>query len=133
MSAGRSAPGRLKLALRRGLLEPHLLVWLILGVLVLACILATPLFLSPRNLRNVFLTQPIGLGLAALGQAFVVIAGGIDLSIGAVVSLLSSLAAGLYRGQPGLHPALVALFLVALGAAAGSINGLIVVGLRVPP
>jgi ribose/xylose/arabinose/galactoside ABC-type transport system permease subunit len=139
MSAGRPVPARkswprrLKQALRRGLLEPHLLVWLILGVLVVACMLATPLFLKPRNLRNVFLIQPIGLGLASLGQAFVVIAGGIDLSIGAVMSLLSSLAAGLFRAQPGVPALAVGLLLAGLGAAAGALNGFIVVRLRVPP
>jgi ribose/xylose/arabinose/galactoside ABC-type transport system permease subunit len=120
-------------AWHRRLVEPEVLVWLILGALVLFCVAATPLFLEPENLGNVFLVQPIGLGLAALGQAMVVISGGIDLSVGSVISLLSSLAAGLYRAQPGLHPAVVALFLIVLGAAAGSLNGLIVVRLRVPP
>ena len=118
---------------QKHLSEPQRLVWLILAALLLACAIASPLFLQPENLSNVFLVQPVGLGLAALGQAFVVISGGIDLSIGSVISLLSSLAAGLYRSQPGLSPVLVALFLVALGAAAGSINGLIVVRLRVAP
>ena len=118
---------------RKRLSEPQRLVWLILAALLLACAIASPLFLQPENLSNVFLVQPVGLGLAALGQAFVVISGGIDLSIGSVISLLSSLAAGLYRFQPGLSPVIVALFLVALGAAAGSINGLIVVRLRVAP
>jgi len=118
---------------QKRLSEPQRLVWLILAALLLACAIASPLFLQPENLSNVFLVQPVGLGLAALGQAFVVISGGIDLSIGSVISLLSSLAAGLYRSQPGLSPVLVALFLVALGAAAGSINGLIVVRLRVAP
>jgi ribose/xylose/arabinose/galactoside ABC-type transport system permease subunit len=117
----------------RRLTEPGVLVWLILAVLIVFCISASPLFIQAENLRNVFLTQPIGLGLASLGQAIVVISGGIDLSIGSVISLLSSLAAGLYRAVPGIHPVLMALVLVALGAAAGSVNGLIVVGLRVPP
>jgi len=115
------------------LTNPNVLVWLILVALLAVCIAASPLFLQPENLRNVFLTQPIGLGLAALGQALVIISGGIDLSIGSVVSLLSSLAAGMYKAFPDLHPAVIVLFLLCLGAAAGSINGLIVVGLRVPP
>jgi ribose/xylose/arabinose/galactoside ABC-type transport system permease subunit len=77
--------------------------------------------------------QPIGLGLASLGQAVVVISGGIDLSAGSVISLASSLAAGLYKAAPATHPVLVVLLLVLVGAAAGSINGLLVVGLRIPP
>jgi ribose transport system permease protein len=113
--------------------DPAIIVWLILAGLVIVCIFASPLFLDPQNLRNVFLTQPIGLGLATLGQTFVVISGGIDLSIGSLLSLLSSLAAGLFRAQPGLSPLAVAAFLVVLGAAAGALNGLIVVGMRVPP
>ena len=117
----------------RRLTEPGILVWLILLALLVFCVIASPLFLGVENLGNVFLTQPIGLGLASLGQAIVVISGGIDLSVGSVVSLLSSLAAGLYRAVPGIHPVLMALFLVVMGAAAGSVNGLIVVGLRVPP
>ena len=126
-------PARTRQAWHRRLVDPVVLVWVILAALIVACIIASPLFLTPENLRNVFLTQPIGLGLATLGQAIVVISGGIDLSIGSVLSLLSSLAAGLYRAQPGLHPVIVALFLVTLGAAAGAANGLIVVRLRVPP
>jgi ribose/xylose/arabinose/galactoside ABC-type transport system permease subunit len=120
-------------AWHRRFADPAVIVWVILAILIVVCIIASPLFLQPENLRNVFLIQPIGLGLATLGQAIVVISGGIDLSIGAVLSLLSSFAAGLYRALPGLHPLTVALFLIALGAAAGAVNGLIVVGLRVPP
>jgi ribose transport system permease protein len=117
----------------RRLTEPGVLVWLILGVLLVFCVVASPLFFGVENLRNVFMIQPIGLGLASLGQAVVVISGGIDLSVGSVLSLLSSLAAGLYRVSQGIHPVLMALVLIVLGAAAGSINGLLVVGLRVPP
>ena len=117
----------------RRLAEPGVLVWLILGALVVFCIIASSLFLGVENLRNVFMIQPIGLGLASLGQAVVVISGGIDLSVGSVISLLSSLAAGLFRALPAVHPLLVALMLLVLGAAAGSVNGLLVVGLRVPP
>lgn len=118
---------------RLRLVQPPALVWLILAALVVACLFASPLFLQPENLGNVFLVQPVGLGLAALGQAFVIISGGIDLSIGALMSLLSSLAAGCFRAWPGANPALVALFLVVLGAGAGALNGLVVVRLRVPP
>lgn len=127
------AAGRPRGSWSRRLTEPGILVWLILAALIVFCLIASPLFLSARNLRNVFLVNPIGLGLASLGQAFVVIAGGIDLSVGALISLASSLAAGLYRSVPGLHPLPVVLLVVLIGAAAGALNGLIVVQLRVPP
>ena len=117
----------------RRLAEPGTLVWLILGLLVVFCLIASPLFLGVENLRNVFMIQPIGLGLASLGQAVVVISGGIDLSAGSVISLASSLAAGLYKAAPATHPVLVVLLLVLVGAAAGSVNGLLVVALRIPP
>jgi ribose/xylose/arabinose/galactoside ABC-type transport system permease subunit len=117
----------------RALAEPALLVWAILVVLVVACALASPLFLDGENLKNVFLIQSTGLGLATLAQAIVVISGGIDLSVGAVISLLTSLAAGLNRAHPGLHPAWLVLYLVALGAVTGAVNGFIVVRMKVTP
>jgi ribose/xylose/arabinose/galactoside ABC-type transport system permease subunit len=117
----------------RALAEPALLVWAILVVLVVACSLASPLFLDGENLKNVFLVQSTGLGLATLAQAIVVISGGIDLSVGAVISLLTSLAAGLNRAHPGLHPAWLVMYLVALGAATGAVNGFIVVRMKVTP
>jgi len=132
MKAARGRDLRLK-GLGGRLSHPEALVWVILGLLLLFSGIASPLFLRARNLRNVFLVQPIGLGLASLGQAFVVIAGGIDLSVGAVISLLTSLAAGLYKANPGIHPLLVASMLVALGGAAGAVNALVVVKLKVPP
>jgi len=121
-------PSRLHL-----LADPAVLVWVILAALLFCCSLASPLFLDGENLRNVFLVQSIGLGLATLAQAIVVISGGIDLSVGAVISLLTSLAAGLYRVHPGLHPVWVALYLIALGAAAGAVNGFVVVRMKVTP
>ncbi len=121
-------PSRLRL-----LAEPAVLVWVILAALIVVCSLASPLFLDQENLRNVFLVQSVGLALATLAQAIVVISGGIDLSVGAVISLLTSLAAGLYRAHPGLHPAWVALYLVGLGAASGAVNGFVVVRMKVTP
>lgn len=118
---------------REKLADPQSLVWIILGILIIFCIFASPLFLNPRNLRNVFLIQPIGLGFASLGQALVVISGGIDLSVGAVISLLTSIAAGIYQAYPEISPIYVVLIIIALGAGTGMINGFIVVKLKVTP
>jgi len=122
-------PGKLKTTLSR----PEALVWIILALLIIFCISASPLFLKPRNLKNVFLVQPVGLGLASLGQTFVIISGAIDLSIGSVISLLTSLAAGIYKSNPGFSPVLMVALLVGLGACSGAVNGFIVVKLKVTP
>jgi ribose transport system permease protein len=112
---------------------PDTLVWIILGVIVVFSAAVVPRFPSPRNLANVFLTQPIGIGLASIGQAFVVIAGGIDLSVGSVISLLTSLIAGIYKTNPDIPVYQMVLLIIGIGVAIGAINGALVVYLRVTP
>lgn len=109
------------------------LVWVILIVLIIFCTISSPTFCKPRNLTNVFLKHPVSFGIASLGQVFVVIAGGIDLSIGSVVSLLTSLTAGTFKSYPDISPLLVILLILALGTLIGAINGFFVVGLKVTP
>ncbi len=113
--------------------RPERLVWIILSALIVASLFASPLFSSPGNLRNVFLIQPVGLGLAALGQTFIVLSGGIDLSVGSVISLLTSLAAGIFVANPGMSPLVMVAILLCLGLAIGAINGTIVARLKVTP
>ena len=59
---------------------------LILAVLVVAMAIASPLFLTERNLQNLGLQRAI-VATLALGQLLVVIVRGIDISVGSVVSL----------------------------------------------
>jgi ribose transport system permease protein len=115
------------------LVSPQRLVGIILAVILIVAIFTSPYFLKARNLRNVFLIQPIGLGLASMGQAFVVIAGGIDLSVGSAISLLTSIGAGIFKARPDISPLVVIAALLGLGAAMGALNGFIVVKLRVTP
>ncbi len=71
------------------------------------------------------------LSLAAVGQAVVVIGGGIDLSIGSIMAFTSVVAAALMKDNPDLSIAIVFGVLL-LGIAVGAVNGAIVVGTRVP-
>lgn len=85
-------------------------------------------FLTEENLTNV-LRQNSMLGLVALGMTFVILTGGIDLSVGSLVAVAGVVAAGL-AGR-GL---LVALFAgVAFAAALGLLNGLVIAKARVQP
>lgn len=112
--------------------KPENLVWVILFLLILVAAVSSPTFTKTRNLYNVFLVQPIGLGTASLAQAIVVIAGGIDMSIGAAVSLLTSLTAGLFKYHNLSWP-LVSVIILLLGAVLGMVNGFVVTVMRVPP
>jgi len=72
------------------------------------------------------------LALAAVGQAIVVIAGGIDLSIASMMALTSVVAATQMKDQPTEVTVVVAIGVVALGLVLGLVNGGLVVITRVP-
>lgn len=72
------------------------------------------------------------LALAAVGQAIVVISGGIDLSIGALMALISVISASLMKGQPEEFAVVVVLGVLLLGVMLGAVNGGVVVVTRVP-
>ena len=72
------------------------------------------------------------LALAAVAQAVVVIAGGIDLSIGSMMALTSVVAAVLMKGQSEEFGVVVVLGVLLLGLVLGAVNGGLVVITRVP-
>jgi ribose transport system permease protein len=72
------------------------------------------------------------LALAAVAQAIVVISGGIDLSIGSMMALISVISASQMKGQPEEFGIVVVLGALLLGVALGAINGGVVVATRVP-
>jgi ribose/xylose/arabinose/galactoside ABC-type transport system permease subunit len=115
------------------LTDPEVFVWVLLIAIIIFSAVANPIFLRARNLKNVFLIQPVGLGLASLGQAVIIISGGIDMSIGAAVSLLTSVAGGLYRDFPEISVLLVFLIISAMGLLIGLMNGFLVVKLKIAP
>ncbi|MDQ4078420.1 MAG: ABC transporter permease [Chloroflexota bacterium] len=108
-----------------------LILLAVLLLLTLVGILNSPLFRSPRNIFNL-LRQAVSLGLVSIGQTLVILTGGIDLSVGAVVKLTSLLTAGIMNGrEEWMLPAIMAALMV--GGTIGLINGLLVTRLSVPP
>jgi ribose transport system permease protein len=106
----------------------------IYGLLVIAIALATifvPGFSSPTNLGNV-VTQSAALGCLAIGQTFVIAAGLIDLSVGQLLGLVVVLTCALTDGRGDLLVP-VALGVIALGAAIGSVHAGLVNRLRIEP
>jgi ribose transport system permease protein len=92
-----------------------------LAALFVTLSLASPSFLTWANLTNI-LDQNIAVGLIAVGGTFVLIAGGFDLSVGAIYAVTGVAAAQLVP-HIGPEPALVAGVLIGLGF--GVINGLV--------
>jgi len=74
----------------------------------------------------------ITLAIVALGQMAVIMMGGIDLSMGATISLLANVLVGVAKGQDDRLPQAILVVLV-LGIIIGLVNGLLVAGLRIPP
>ncbi|HEX2781818.1 MAG TPA: ABC transporter permease [Gemmatimonadaceae bacterium] len=87
-------------------------------------------YLSPLNLRIV-LSQTVIVAVAAIGMTMIIVAGGIDLSVGAAIALTGVCAAlGIAAGWP---PALAAAAAVVAGGVVGVVNGALITGLRVVP
>ena len=107
------------------------MVFVILLALVITGMLGSDRFLSVPNLTNVLRQMVIPL-LLATGQTLVILSGGIDLSVSAVVTLSNVFAAGLMMGKDErLLP--VALLCLGIGLLVGAINALVVIKLRVIP
>src|SRR6185295_3114252 len=81
-------------------------------------------FLSPQVFLNLLIDNAF-LCIVAVGMTFVILSGGIDLSVGSVVALTTMLTAALVERQH-LSPALVLPLVLALGAAFGAVQGVLI-------
>jgi ribose/xylose/arabinose/galactoside ABC-type transport system permease subunit len=107
-----------------GVVGGLILVALLFGLLV------GPRFFSPANLE-LMARQTAIVCVAALGMTMVIVAGGIDLSVGSVIALATVVTAQLLRD--GSWPLWAAAGAVLAGAACGLMNGVLITGLRVVP
>lgn len=103
----------------------------VLVVLFVFLSIFSPVFLSVNNLITL-LQQITNNMFIALAMTLVIITGGIDLSVGAIVALVGTLSVGLIINQnvPILLSVLIALL---LGATIGAINGCIISKFSLPP
>ena len=108
-------------------------IGLLILILVVGGIVAfiNPLFVSPINVANT--ANLIGLfGIFAIGQAFVIITGGIDLSVGSVIALLGVLFVDLMVTYDVPWPLALSLMLV-LGLVIGLVHGLLITKMGLQP
>jgi len=104
-------------------------IYLALLVLIVIFSVLSPAFLTADNGLSV-LRQVSTVGIMAIGEAFVILAGGIDVSVGSIVGLGGMVSALALRDY-GIAPGLAALLGLLAGLAVGVFNGLVITKLRV--
>jgi ribose transport system permease protein len=99
-------------------------IWIAVAVLLVVCKIVAPSTLSSASWASLL---PLGsvVAIVALGQMLVIMMGGIDLSMGATISLTANVLVGVSKGaDDGLGKAIVFVFLVAI--VIGLVNGFLV-------
>ncbi len=109
---------------RAGTLLGLILVAIIFGVLV------GPRFFAPTNLE-LMARQTAIVSIAAVGMTIVIVAGGIDLSVGSMIALTTVVVAQLLRME--VSPLAAALGGIGAAAFCGLVNGVLITRLRVVP
>ncbi|MBI1331729.1 MAG: ABC transporter permease [Armatimonadetes bacterium] len=104
---------------------------IVLIVLFGVCHWAQPRFTDPRNLNSILLWMPLLL-VAAVGQFPVIVARGIDISIGSILGLSAISVGVLLKSNP--HLPVPALFVIGalVGLLLGCLNGLVIAFGKVP-
>lgn len=104
----------------------------LLGLLILIVIVSilNPSFLEPLNILNLLRQVAIN-ALIAFGMTFVILTGGIDLSVGAILALSSALTAGMIVS--GLDPIFAIVVGCILGGMMGMVNGFLITKGKMAP
>jgi len=107
----------------------------LLFVFLIFVILAPSAFVSGYNIKTI-ITQTVIIGIGALGMTFVIISGGIDLSVGSIIALVTIVTAKALNGLGADSAALVwgaALLAIFVGGLIGFLNGLLTATWRIVP
>jgi len=123
-----SIGSRLRAGALRALPKSYLIL-VLLAIIVVGYYVSDD-FLTFRNAENVITAASI-IVILAIGQYFVVLTGGIDLSVGSILAMSTVLTA--LTLQAGMPTGVSVVFVLACCAIAGVINGILVVWLNIPP
>lgn len=106
-------------------------LFLVLLLFIVIMTILTPSFLTLNNMKNLLIQSTI-LCTLSLGMTFVIITGGIDLSVGSVEAVASAIGLGLIV-KSGVPPAVGVLIMLVVGAVFGVMNGILITHFRIPP
>jgi ribose/xylose/arabinose/galactoside ABC-type transport system permease subunit len=104
---------------------------LLLVVSLLIVSLLSPAFLKPENILNV-LTQAAPLGIVVIGQVFVLLVRGLDLSVASVMATSAVIATSFVTLDNRMMPIIFAAAML-MGSAVGLVNGLLITKRRISP
>lgn len=106
-------------------------IYLVLLALIIIFSIASPQFLRVSNIVNV-VRQASMLGIASVGMIFVMIIGGIDLSVGSMVTFVNIIVA-YFMVNMGMNPVLASLVGIGASTLIGFFNGWVVANIKIPP
>ncbi len=110
------------------------LIFILIGLCIIVYIVS-PVFLTPRNVINVLIQISIN-ALIATGMTFVIISGGIDLSVGSVAALSGIVVSAAILPFSNISVFMTLVLMVSLsivvGVLIGGLNGVAISRLRVP-
>lgn len=92
--------------------------------------MTNPMFTSGRNIGNL-IEQAMALGIVSLGEMLVILLGGIDLSVGAVISMTTTILAYPFSENPS-SIAINIMIALAAGVLVGCFNGIGIVKFKIP-
>ena len=104
-----------------------------IGALVILMVFVTvlnPSFIKPTNIINLLRQVSVN-ALIAFGMSFVILTGGIDLSVGSILALTSAVFAGLLGS--GVNPMLGVVIALIVGSLLGVINGVLITKGKMAP
>ena len=101
-----------------------------LFLIVIVITILNPSFMTTDNILNILRQVSIS-ALIAFGMTFVILTGGIDLSVGSTLALTGAVAATMLAS--GIDPVLTILAALLLGAVLGAVNGVIIAKGKVAP
>jgi len=110
------------------ILSKYAIYFILLLMIIVFSVLSSSFFVS-ENIINV-LRQVAIMGICSAGMTFVILTGGIDLSVGAVIGVAAIVTAKLMVA--GIHPVVACLITLVIGMAIGMVNAVFIVDIRLP-
>ncbi|MDD3822607.1 MAG: ABC transporter permease [Sphaerochaetaceae bacterium] len=105
---------------------------ILLAIMLVPIVARSPQFLSLDNINRILNDISI-LSIVAIGEFFVILSNGIDLTVGSIIAFSGMASGMLNEAYPNVPVVLILLLGIGIGAAMGSLNGLLVAYGKIPP